>query len=335
MEQKKGYKVKFAELDVPDGEETESQPASRTQNPTDNDAGMDLDEGETQTEMQDKSPSDTEQDDEGDDTEDPDSTNTTKNAGHQYVRGERQGSSGNSVQYEIANVPWGVEGPNGPKWPWLSWRLADGGVLLAQKQTQIQGKGDNKISYYVVEYQVDENGKRLPVEAAKKAQADGSAIFYQRRLVRKGEYQMEIADWDKDERDKCVFNATSEERKAANYTFQKLEFVAPLRPTTENLNTAIKSSQLECCVRVKERRHPIFFNSTELKKMITPKRAQHLIGEICSRDKIPSLPLPAKKKTELNEECSDNEEELKRLRKRNVSRPTQSQASAEDLRTET
>ncbi|RAL06505.1 uncharacterized protein BO97DRAFT_430154 [Aspergillus homomorphus CBS 101889] len=69
--------------------------------------------------------------------------------------------------------------------------------------------------------------------------------------------------------------------------------------------------------------------------MITPKRAQHLIGEICSRDKIPSLPLPAKKKTELNEECSDNEEELKRLRKRNVSRPTQSQASAEDLRTET
>ncbi|PYH75626.1 hypothetical protein BO82DRAFT_396736 [Aspergillus uvarum CBS 121591] len=328
---------KLAELNVPEHEETESPPASRTQDATDNDAEMDLDEGEAQTERQDRSPSDTEQDDEGDDTEDRDSTNTTKNAGHQYIRGERQGSSGDFVQYEIANVPWGVEGLNGPRWPWLSWRLADGGVLLAQKKTQIQGKGDNKISYYVVEYQVDENGKRLSVNAAKKAQEDGSAIFYQRRLTRKEEYKTEIADWEKEKKKgpKCVFDATGEERKASNFTFQRLEFVAPLRPATENVSLDFRSGQLECCVRVKERRNPLFFNSTEFKKMVTPKRAQQLIGEICSRDKIPSLPLPAKKKTELNEACSDNEEELKRRREKRVSRPTRSQASTEDLSKQT
>ncbi|KAH3242047.1 hypothetical protein KXW31_006403, partial [Aspergillus fumigatus] len=151
-----------------------------------------------------------------------------------------------------SNIPWTKGDPH--DWPWWTYPLPNGGAIMAEKKTQrTDMRRSAPISYYLVE---------IPVQQEK----DGAAVtLYQHKLVRYSDYPTEIDEWkrisEETGQERCVFTATDPEgkRDGKNYTFLRLEFVAPLTRLSKNGDSPSSlTSEAECVIYAQGYDKPVF-----------------------------------------------------------------------------
>ncbi|KAH3189134.1 hypothetical protein KXW62_008492, partial [Aspergillus fumigatus] len=95
---------------------------------------------------------------------------------------------------------------------------------------------------------------------------DGAAVtLYQHKLVRYSDYPTEIDEWkrisEETGQERCVFTATDPEgkRDGKNYTFLRLEFVAPLTRLSKNGDSPSSlTSEAECVIYAQGYDKPVF-----------------------------------------------------------------------------
>ncbi|KAH2021580.1 hypothetical protein KXV65_002610 [Aspergillus fumigatus] len=183
---------------------------------------------------------------------------------------------------------------------------------MAEKKTQrTDRRRSAPISYYLVE---------IPVQQEK----DGAAVtLYQHKLVRYSDYPTEIDEWkrisEETGQERCVFTATDPEgkRDGKNYTFLRLEFVAPLTRLSKNGDSPSSlTSEAECVIYAQGYDKPVFLVSSQFKRAhgVGDKKGKLLISRVCARD---GQPIPARTEAKriwyTNRACPDNAEELKLL----------------------
>ncbi|KAH2002794.1 hypothetical protein KXV45_002713 [Aspergillus fumigatus] len=184
-----------------------------------------------------------------------------------------------------------------------------------EESREDEAPGDRRrsapISYYLVE---------IPVQQEK----DGAVVtLYQHKLVRYSDYPTEIDEWkrisEETGQERCVFTATDPEgkRDGKNYTFLRLEFVAPLTRLSKNGDSPSSlTSEAECVIYAQGYDKPVFLVTSQFKRAhgVGDKKGKLLISRVCARDgqAIPAR-TEAKRIWYTNRACPDNAEELKLL----------------------
>ncbi|KAF7122293.1 hypothetical protein CNMCM5793_000250 [Aspergillus hiratsukae] len=227
-----------------------------------------------------------------------------------YGKGRRFPAGETAEAFETENIPWTKGDPH--DWPWWTYPLPNGGAIMAEKKTQrTDRRRSAPISYYLVE---------IPVQQEK----DGAAVtLYQHKLVRYSDYPTEIDEWkrisEETGQERCVFTATDPAgmRDGKNYTFLRLEFVAPLTRLSKNGDSPSSlTSEAECVIYAQGYDKPVFLVTSQFKRArgVGDKKGKLLISRVCARDGqlIPAR-TEAKRIWYTNRACPDNAEELELL----------------------
>ncbi|KAH2643662.1 hypothetical protein KXV32_006736, partial [Aspergillus fumigatus] len=169
-----------------------------------------------------------------------------------YGKGRRFPAGETAEAFETENIPWTKGDPH--DWPWWTYPLPNSGAIMAEKKTQrTDRRRSAPISYYLVE---------IPVQQEK----DGAVVtLYQHKLVRYSDYPTEIDEWkrisEETGQERCVFTATDPAgmRDGKNYTFLRLEFVAPLTRLSKNGDSPSSlTSEAECVIYAQGYDKPVF-----------------------------------------------------------------------------
>ncbi|KAH2097867.1 hypothetical protein KXW65_002855 [Aspergillus fumigatus] len=163
-----------------------------------------------------------------------------------------------------------------------------------------------------------------PQEESPAQEKDGAVVtLYQHKLVRYSDYPTEIDEWkrisEETGQERCVFTATDPEgkRDGKNYTFLRLEFVAPLTRLSKNGDSPSSlTSEAECVIYAQGYDKPVFLVTSQFKRAhgVGDKKGKLLISRVCARD---GQPIPARTEAKriwyTNRACPDNAEELELL----------------------